>query len=180
MTISSSHTAGSRISAVVQVLSFPRTLQSGMHYPGLKTTVVKFLIRQGDVGVREREPPWNLVGGRAKGRTLVSSHFFSQLSWQQNKKLTMLTCFCWWRAPCFAWVCFLWGGAWVWKGLPNGVPVPLNYVGKYLVFISLSSSIATKPKKGGHIDSVHMLSLVYVTSQVKFSEQVLSYFFLKM
>lgn len=48
-------------------------------------------------------------------------------------------------------------------------PIFLNRAGKQSVFISLPSSITTEPEKCGHIDSVHMFSLVDITPQVEFS-----------
>lgn len=91
-----SFSAGLQHTCMAQKLNFPRTLQLGAAPPGLRTTeilTVSFPIYLGGCG-SERDPPREPRGGGATGGTLVSCHFSSQLSWQGNELLTVLTCFC--------------------------------------------------------------------------------------
>lgn len=79
----------SRTHAAAQVLSSPRTLQSGTASSMLKTIFIAWDAisnPSGEVWVWERDPPLAPAGRWAEGRTLVSFHIFSQLSWQGNKK----------------------------------------------------------------------------------------------
>lgn len=75
----------------------------------LNTLIVKSLI-YGGVGLRERSSFGSWKGSEPKTYAVPSF-----LSSQGSQKLTVLIYFCCLRSPCFAWICFLWGGTKVWK-----------------------------------------------------------------